>query len=262
MPRQPAFRYDDAPGNKRFLGTPSWAAVRGGEPAESCAVIDPCHYLKRLSVMLSLGVHAAILAWLIQATALPAGLGQPPESIRVDVVADVPPADPREETIHEAEPEPPQPVATPKPPEPRSQPPKAERRRAIAQPASPVAAAIEQVDGPTAASSVPSGTVPAASAVNATAPAVAEDSLRLYGETIRARILDHKPTRIRLRGTVELTFSISHDGRLLAAAVSLSSGSSILDQAALATVQEAAPFPPPEMTSPPQLTFSIPFEFR
>jgi protein TonB len=92
---------------------------------------------------------------------------------------------------------------------------------------------------------------------------VAEDGLRLYGEAIRARILAHKPSRIRLYGTVGLTFSVSTDGRLLAVAVSMSSGSDILDQAALAAVQEAAPFPPlPEGTAEQQLTFSIPFHFR
>lgn len=92
---------------------------------------------------------------------------------------------------------------------------------------------------------------------------MAEDSLRLYAEAIRARILAHKPSRIRLYGTVGLTFSVSSNGRLLAVKVSMSSGSDILDQAALAAVQEAAPFPPlPETVPTPQWTFSIPFQFR
>lgn len=270
MSGQPAFRCDDAQGNESFLGPSSLAAVMGGEPAENRAAIDPCHDLKRRSVMLSLAVHAALLAWLVQTAAIPAGRGQPPESIRVEVIAVAPPADPQEETVHKVEPAPPQPVATPipssKPPTAVSQPAKVKLHRATSQPASPVVAAIESVDGPTTppnVPSVPSDIVPAPSVVGATAPAVAEDGLRLYGETIRARILAHKPTHIRLRGTVGLTFSISHDGRLLATAVSMSSGSDALDQAALAAVQEAAPFPtPPEMTSSPQLTFSIPFQFR
>jgi protein TonB len=218
--------------------------------------------------MLSLGIHAAILASLVSVTAIPAGLGQPPESIRVDVVAVAPPAEIPEETVHKAEAEPLPPVVTsvsPSKPEPRFQPPKAERRRAIAEPAPPIVAASEPVDGRGGrpdVPSVPTDTAPEAPVVGAATPAVTDDGLRLYGEAIRARILDHKPTRIRSQGTVGLTFSVSTDGRLLDAAVSMSSGSGVLDQAALNALRAAAPFPPPPEAAPPQLTFSLPFEFR
>ncbi|HXP95530.1 MAG TPA: TonB family protein [Telmatospirillum sp.] len=152
------------------------------------------------------------------------------------------------------------PVSRPKPTVTGLQPAKVERRRTASLPANPVVAAIEPVDGP-AVPSGPAEAAPEQSAVSVTELAEVGDSLRLYGEAIRARIQAHKPTRIRLHGSVGLTFSISNDGRLLAAVVSMSSGSSILDQAALTAVQEAAPFPPPPETTPtPQ--FSIPFQFR
>lgn len=70
-----------------------------------------------------------------------------------------------------------------------------------------------------------------------------------YGASIKSRIGSKKAypafaRRLRLGGNVTLGFEISQDGRLLAAAVIRSSGSAVLDKAALESLRAGAPFPP------------------
>lgn len=94
-------------------------------------------------------------------------------------------------------------------------------------------------------------------------PASPDDSLRLYGQIVWARITAHKPRGVRLPGTATVTFAIGSDGRLISAQVTGSDGDSSLDRVALATLGNAAPFPPPPPhATPAQLVFSIPFHFR
>ncbi|WP_280141175.1 energy transducer TonB [Janthinobacterium sp. YR213] len=72
------------------------------------------------------------------------------------------------------------------------------------------------------------------------------------------------PTASRAKqeqGVVYLRCRIDRDGQVLAAAVERSSGSAALDQAALDTLQRAAPLPRIPKERPDPLELSIPVEF-
>jgi protein TonB len=68
--------------------------------------------------------------------------------------------------------------------------------------------------------------------------------------------------RSRIAGTVVLRFTIGLDGQLLSKEIAASSGSKVLDDAATAALDRAAPFPPipPEVSVRP-LAFTQPFKF-
>lgn len=68
--------------------------------------------------------------------------------------------------------------------------------------------------------------------------------------------------RSRLSGTVMLRFTIGEDGEIVAREVAESSGSKLLDDAALAALERAAPFPPiPSEVGTRPLVVSVPFKF-
>nr|WP_285817026.1 energy transducer TonB [Janthinobacterium kumbetense] len=72
------------------------------------------------------------------------------------------------------------------------------------------------------------------------------------------------PTASRAKqeqGVVYLRCRIDRDGQVLAAAIERSSGSAALDQAALDTLQRAAPLPRIPKERPDPLELSIPVEF-
>jgi protein TonB len=65
-----------------------------------------------------------------------------------------------------------------------------------------------------------------------------------------------------LAGTVEIAFAIDRKGALLSRHIARSSGSLVLDQAALALLARAAPFPaPPPGTDDEALRFTVPVVF-
>jgi protein TonB len=67
----------------------------------------------------------------------------------------------------------------------------------------------------------------------------------------------------REQGVVQLTFSIDRNGQLLASRVLASSGSSALDEEALALVRRAQPFPPPPAALPgEQVSLTVPIRFN
>jgi protein TonB len=74
----------------------------------------------------------------------------------------------------------------------------------------------------------------------------------------RAKINPHS----RTAGTVVMRFTIGVDGKLLSKEIATSSGSKVLDEAATAALDRAAPFPPipPEVSIKP-LAFTQPFKF-
>ena len=80
-----------------------------------------------------------------------------------------------------------------------------------------------------------------------------------YAANVRAAIGRHRPG-VRGGGSATVAFSIGPSGGLQGVQIARSSGKSALDQAAIATVRSAAPFPPP----PPGVksTFSIQVYFR
>lgn len=88
-------------------------------------------------------------------------------------------------------------------------------------------------------------------------------AIGLYMSQINTRVQKSKlPARVRAQGTVVVSFTISVDGQLLSRAVATSSGSKALDEAATATLDRAAPFPPipPEVSVKP-LAFTQSFKF-
>lgn len=67
----------------------------------------------------------------------------------------------------------------------------------------------------------------------------------------------------RTVGTVKLAFTIRADGQLVGREIVESSGSKVLDDTAIATLERAAPFPPfPAGIDDGELQMTIPFEFR
>jgi periplasmic protein TonB len=113
-----------------------------------------------------------------------------------------------------------------------------------------------------AAGSATSRSSAAQAAVNGRVSASNGNALS-YAASIRAQVERTKPSGNGVRGTVRVSFGISPNGELSYVRLSESSGSSNLDDAALAAVRHAAPFgePPPGL-SPTQLAFVIPFYFR
>ena len=72
-----------------------------------------------------------------------------------------------------------------------------------------------------------------------------------------------RPPGRRAIGTVTLAFTIRSDGQLVGREVLESSGSTVLDEAAIATLERAAPFPAfPKGIEDRELRLTIPFRFR
>lgn len=68
--------------------------------------------------------------------------------------------------------------------------------------------------------------------------------------------------RSRQAGTVMVRFTVGPDGNLISRAIEKSSGSKLLDDAAVAALDRAAPFPPmPQNVAQGPIEVSVPFEF-
>lgn len=76
-----------------------------------------------------------------------------------------------------------------------------------------------------------------------------------YPGQVMVRIARAGKPRVGSRGTAVIAFSVGNGGQLASARVAQSSGSSTLDQAALALIRKAAPFPRPPAGA--QRSFSI-----
>ena len=70
-------------------------------------------------------------------------------------------------------------------------------------------------------------------------------SMLSYAAHVRARVAGNKPSGGGLRGTAVVSFGVTTSGGLAYASVARSSGSSTLDQLAVAAVRGSAPFPTP-----------------
>ncbi len=93
----------------------------------------------------------------------------------------------------------------------------------------------------------------------APAPHARGKGSRAYGAVVRGAVGRHKPRGVG-RGRVTVTFSIGPMGALRGVSVARSSGNSKLDQAAVAAVRSAAPFPAPP--SGAGQTYSLPIYFH
>ena len=91
------------------------------------------------------------------------------------------------------------------------------------------------------------------------APAAGKVSSGRYAANVRAAIGRHRP-RVGGGGSATVAFSIGPGGGLQGVKIVRSSGKQAADQAAIATVRAAAPFPPPPAGA--NNTFSIQIYFR
>lgn len=68
--------------------------------------------------------------------------------------------------------------------------------------------------------------------------------------------------RSRMTGTAVVSFTVDATGRVMSRQIAKSSGSKMLDEAALASVERASPFPPfPEGVRGDSLSLTVPFRF-
>lgn len=203
-----------------------------------------------------------------------------------DLASDPPPSEPSakppaEPTLQESAPLEPVP-SVPALPEPvpakpvlsEPPPPVPPRREEPLRPAKPKRPARAKVAAPVAQADVSPGLPGPPSPAPAAAPAVvavpvpvpalsppAEDPVHGYGRLVWSRISQRRPRGLTRRGSALVTFTLSPEGSLVSVILSRSSGSAMLDQAALDTVRAAAPFPPPpRMVAAP--TFTVPFDFQ
>jgi periplasmic protein TonB len=89
------------------------------------------------------------------------------------------------------------------------------------------------------------------------------DARRKYLGKLRQHLERKKINpRSRRTGTVVVRFSVGREGEIITREVVTSSGSSVLDKAAVASIDKAAPFPvrPQDMSDEP-LVVSVPFRF-
>ena len=104
------------------------------------------------------------------------------------------------------------------------------------------------------------------SKVRREARAIQRDPRKFWAGAIVARIEDKKPvTDLALKHptTVEVTFVVGRDGRLVSKQVARSSGDPSRDARAMAVIETAAPFPPmPDGVGEEQVAFSLPLRFR
>lgn len=81
---------------------------------------------------------------------------------------------------------------------------------------------------------------------------------KLQSQLEGKKVQPHSP----LKGTVVVRFTLDPSGAIVSREVAESSGSKVLDDAALASIDRAAPFPPmPESISDATMVVSVPFKF-
>lgn len=84
-----------------------------------------------------------------------------------------------------------------------------------------------------------------------------------YKVAVASKIARNKPaatTAASAQGVVLISFTIAPNGNVVGIRISQSSGHSVLDQAALATINHASPFPPPPSGAP--RLFTVPIRFN
>ena len=126
--------------------------------------------------------------------------------------------------------------------------------------------------GNTSASTAPSGNTPGSTAPSGNTPGSASESQdaaiwRAYTATLSAhfkkkRLYPEMARRLKLTGTVWILVEIRRDGTLLNAQIETSSGSDLLDQAALNSARSSAPVPPfPQGITATSRKVRIPYQY-
>jgi len=160
-----------------------------------------------------------------------------------------------------------QPDETPPMPEPRRAPPERQEKREEVK--EPERKPSPQKSAPSRAAS-PNRAASSDSAGRAGAGGAAEAGGRAAISSYFARVQAHLsrqtyPSEARasgVSGTVRVVFSLGRDGRVLSVSLAQGSGKSVLDQAALAIVRGAAPFPPfPSEIRESRLELGAPIRF-
>ena len=126
--------------------------------------------------------------------------------------------------------------------------------------------------GNTSASTAPSGNTPGSTDPSGNTPGSASESQdaaiwRAYTATLSAhfkkkRLYPEMARRLKLTGTVWILVEIRRDGTLLNAQIETSSGSDLLDQAALNSARSSAPVPPfPQGITATSRKVRIPYQY-
>ncbi|TQV61930.1 MAG: energy transducer TonB, partial [Halothiobacillaceae bacterium] len=237
----------------------------------------------RAAWVLSLAIHGVLVAavawWLAEriepavAPPLPTPLNlamfQAPAPVRPAPAPVEPPPvaepTPPEPVVEEPKP-PPEPVAKPRP-EPRVAPAKPHPAKPVPKPVEPVPAVPlppAEPPMPPAETTAPAAPPPPPRSVM---PAVDPGLEAAYRDRVRQAVDAHKvyprlARRMGEEGRVVLAFALEADGRLIGVRVLESSGSELLDEAALEAVREAAPFPPfPDGITRTRWEFTLPLAF-
>jgi len=209
-----------------------------------------------------LGLHAAGAALLVTWHD-PVAIGEPSSAIVVDLAPfTTPPSD----SVEDITPGPKQQeIAAPPPQPPKEE--KSEDEKVDVPPAPvPSVAALpppEPVERPTPppAPPVPATTAPPRQHV-ASAAEVASWHRRIVVEIERHKAYPAAARLHREKGVVEIAFSLDRQGRVIARHIARASGYDALDEAAVATVARAQPFPPPPDAMPgDSFNFTVPIQF-
>jgi protein TonB len=209
-----------------------------------------------------LGLHAAGAALLVTWHD-PVAIGEPSSAIVVDLAPfTTPPSDSQEDIT----PGPKQQETDAPPPEP----PKLEKNddEKVDVPPAPVppVAALpppEPIERPVPppAPPVPATTAPPRQRI-ASAAEVASWHRRIVAQIERHKTYPEAARMHREKGVVEIAFSLDRQGRVTAHRIARASGYAALDEAAMATVARAQPFPPPpEAMSGDAFNFTVPVQF-
>jgi protein TonB len=147
---------------------------------------------------------------------------------------------------------------------PRAQPEKASPKLAAKEKAAPkLAAKSDQTEGSQATPrGKPMGLAPADKpSISLTQRQPKKSNAEAYSAKIWSALARKKPNAGQ-PGSTTVTFAIGPGGALRFVRVSQSSGNAGLDQLALATVRNAAPFPPPPVLKDGTATYTIRIDFR
>ncbi|WP_099866382.1 energy transducer TonB [Pararhizobium haloflavum] len=184
-----------------------------------------------------------------QAAESPPVTAEPPEPAVEEPVQSAEAVEPLPDPIVDAPIPTPRPEYTPPPPPQRAEPqpaPQPQRQQAQGERGNQ---AVNQSAG-TASGQTQQGAAAQQAQAAARAQAQAEQNAAIsnYQGQVRSRLLralryPSAARRDRLSGQVQVTFTVSANGSVSGIAVTGSSGSPVLDQAAVQTVQRAAPFP-------------------
>jgi protein TonB len=215
-----------------------------------------------VSVCVALGVHAAAAAWLVTRHD-PVAFGEPSSAIVVDLAPfTTPPSD----SVEDIAPGPKQQETEAPPPEPEKieksdnqkldVPSMPESSVAALPPPEPVAR-----PEPPPAPPVPATTAPPRQRMASTAE-IASWHRRIVAQIERHKTYPEAARSRREKGVVQIAFSIDRQGRVTAHHVAQASGYAQLDEAAMATVARAQPFPPPPDAMPgDSFNFTVPIQF-